>query len=429
MALSISIRADATQFSRTIAGVRVQMSGLAGGMANATAGAISFGASLAKVGLAVGAVGAAMAVAFIKSASQSASSIESLTMQFETLLGSSSAAKKRMEEIKDFAASTPFEVANLSETSKLLQTLGGDLLATGAGLRLVGDAASIAGQPIQEVGLHVGRLFNAITSGTSAGESIARLQELGLISGKVKLEFESLAASQKKGTVATLTSNEALKKLQEVLSKTDGAMVRLSATTEGKLSNMGDAISNLKVAFGTGFNDGLKVALDATNNFLPQLEGKFTKMGKLFGSAINQAVSGDYEMFVQIGVVIGEALIAGAKSVFNVGVSSVIRDGIGGYISAGGRMTGNDTVVKTGQLVSAGINKMMGPGQSMGDTIKEQFGSEGLTTAVKALERMAADSSQKEWAEQLRRQTAATEELVRQGKDATKENMQILFSR
>jgi hypothetical protein len=326
MAISIQIRADATNFTRTIGGVRVQMSGLAGGMANATAGAISFGASMAKAGLAVGAVGAAMAVAFIKSASQSASSIESLTMQFETLLGSSSAAKKRMEEIKDFAASTPFEVANLSETSKLLQTLGGDLLATGAGLRLVGDAASIAGQPIQEVGLHIGRLFNAITSGTSAGESIARLQELGLISGKVKLDFESLAAAQKKGTVATLTSNEALKKLQEVLSKTDGAMVRLSATTEGKLSNMGDAISNLKVAFGTGFNDGLKVALDATNNFLPQLEGKFTKMGKLFGSAIKQAVEGDFKMFAEIGILVAEAIGRGFQDVAGNFLTESMRD-------------------------------------------------------------------------------------------------------
>jgi hypothetical protein len=206
-------------------------------------------------------------------------------------------------------------VANLSETSKLLQTLGGDLLATGAGLRLVGDAASIAGQPIQEVGLHIGRLFNAITSGTSAGESIARLQELGLISGKVKLDFESLAAAQKKGTVATLTSNEALKKLQEVLSKTDGAMERLSRTTEGKMSNMGDAISNLKVAFGTGFNDGLKVALDATNNFLPQLEGKFTKMGKLFGSAIKQAVEGEFKMFAEIGILVAEAIGRGFQDV------------------------------------------------------------------------------------------------------------------
>jgi hypothetical protein len=315
MAISIQIRADATQFSRTIAGVRVQMSGLSGGIANVASGALGLAGSLAKVGIGIGVVGAAMAVAFIKSASESASKIESLTMQFETLLGSTEAAQKRMEEIKDFAASTPFEVANLSETSKLLQTLGGDLLATGAGLRLVGDAASIAGQPIQEVGLHIGRLFNAITSGTSAGESIARLQELGLISGKVKLDFESLAAAQKKGTVATLTSNEALKKLQEVLSKTDGAMERLSRTTEGKMSNMSDAISNLKVAFGTGFNDGFKVALDATNNFLPQLEGKFTKMGKLFGSAIKQAVEGDFKMFAEIGILVAEAIGKGFQDV------------------------------------------------------------------------------------------------------------------
>jgi hypothetical protein len=133
----------------------------------------------------------------------------------------------------------------------------------------------------------------------------------------------------KTGTLYVLemfTSNEALKKLQEVLSKTDGAMVRLSATTEGKLSNMGDAISNLKVAFGTGFNDGLKVALDATNNFLPQLEGKFTKMGKLFGSAIKQAVEGDFKMFAEIGILVAEAIGRGFQDVAGNFLTESMRD-------------------------------------------------------------------------------------------------------
>lgn len=374
MALSISIRADATQFSRTIAGVRVEMSGLSGGIANVASGALGLAASLAKVGIGIGVVGAAMAVAFIKSASESASKIESLTMQFETLLGSTEAAQERMEEIKKFAASTPFEVANLSETSKLLQTLGGDMLATGAGLRLVGDAASIAGQPIQEVGLHIGRLFNAITSGTSAGESIARLQELGLISGKVKLEFESLAAAQKKGAVATLTSNEALKKLQEVLSKTDGAMERLSRTTEGKLSNMGEAINNLKVSFGTGFNKGLVELLDAGGGGLAGLEAGMTKAGKALGMAIKSAVRGDYDMFQQIGVVIGEAMIAGIKATVDVGLSLLLREGIGGYISAGGRQTGNQGVVRVGQAVNLISKGLFGKGMSVEDSLNEHGG-------------------------------------------------------
>jgi hypothetical protein len=194
--------------------------------------------------------------------------------------------------------------------------MGGNLLATGEGLRMVGDAAAISGQPLEEIGLHIGRVFNAITSGTSAGESVARLQELGLITGTVKREFEELAAAQKKGAVATLTSEQALAKLKGILSQTDGAMARLAATTEGKLSNLQDNIGQLQVAFGTGFNDGLRDALDATNNFLPQLQGKFAEAGKFVGDAISEAVEGDTEKFAQIGAFVGTAFFEGFKAVY-----------------------------------------------------------------------------------------------------------------
>lgn len=316
MALTVKIRADASHFKKTIAGIEVQASGLTGVMAKlgGAVGSVGLGAALAAA--AAGAVALGAGLAFIKDASGKAAGIESLTMQFETLLGSADKAKERMAEIKRFAASTPFEVANLSETSKLLQTLGGDLLATGAGLRMVGDAASIAGQPIQEVGLHIGRLFNAITSGTSAGESVARLQELGLMTGKVKLEFEDLAAAQKKGTKPVMDQTAALTLLQSVFAKTAGAMERLSLTTEGKLSNMKDAMDNLKVAFGTGFNTGLKDALDASNNFLPKLESNFARAGSVLGMAISQSVKGNPELFVLAGKVIGEAMMAGIKVAF-----------------------------------------------------------------------------------------------------------------
>ena len=234
-----------------------------------------------------GALIAGMA-SFIKSSSAAASSVESLTTQFTTLLGSATAAKERMEEITEFAASTPFEIQELAATSKLLEVMGGKLISTGDGLRLVGDAAAMAGQPIGEVGLHIGRLFSAITSGTSAGESVNRLQELGLITGATKIQFEELAAAQKKGTAATLTGEQALKALQTVMSKARGGMAALSATTEGKLSNMRDNIDQLKVAFGTGFNIGLKNALDRVNEFLPKMLSKFEIFGLETGKIMIQ---------------------------------------------------------------------------------------------------------------------------------------------
>jgi hypothetical protein len=256
-------------------------------------------------------------VSFVKGSSAAASSVESLTTQFTTLLGSATAAKDRMEEITKFAASTPFEIQELAATSKLLEVMGGKLISTGDGLRLVGDAAAMAGQPIQEVGLHIGRLFSAITSGTSAGESVNRLQELGLITGATKIKFEELAAAQKKGTAATLTGERALKLLQGVMSKAQGGMAALSATTEGKLSNMKDNIDQLKVAFGTGFNDGLKIALDAANTKLPQLMAKFAEFGTLIGKTISDAVNGDLTRFFMIGSMIGEAIGGGLKIAFS----------------------------------------------------------------------------------------------------------------
>jgi hypothetical protein len=307
--LKVKIGADASQFERTMRGVRRDIGGVKSavlGVGAAVGGILAV--NKAFDGMRVAARGA---FEFIKSSSDEAAGIESLTMQFETLLGGVGEAQERMEEITRFAATTPFEIKELAATSKLLQTLGGDMLATGQGLRLVGDAAAIAGQPIGEVGIHIGRLFNAITSGTSAGESVARLQELGLIGGDVKREFEELAKAQKKGSRDALSQAEAMELLQGVMSKTEGAMERLSTTTEGKLSNMKDNVDQLKVAFGTGFNDGLKDALDATNEFLPQLQEKFKTAGQILGSAISEAVEGNSQIFMEIGLLIGEIVKQG----------------------------------------------------------------------------------------------------------------------
>ena len=369
MALTVKIRADASHFKKTIAGVEVQANGLVGVMGKLATSNLAFGAALSVA--AAGAVALGAGLAFIKDASGKAAGIESLTMQFETLLGSAEKAGERMAEIKKFAASTPFEVANLSETSKLLQTLGGDMLATGDGLRMVGYSASIAGQPIQEVGLHIGRLFNAITSGTSAGESVSRLQELGLMTGKVKLQFEALAAAQKKGTKPAMDQTAAMTLLQGVFAKTEGAMERLSQTTEGKLSNMKDSVDNLKVAFGTGFNKGLKSALDATNAFLPQLEGKFASLGSFIGVALKQSVEGDPTLFIETGLFIGDAIMRGIKDTLGVGIVDGILRPIMEDLTTGGFDRSEEAKSRSKNMVNSILGPSIGLKERAGDIASE----------------------------------------------------------
>jgi len=355
--LTVKIKADSSNFEKGVKRVKSELGTLTGAVAG--------------VGVAIGSIWAgvkafqALGDALVDS-SKKAASIESLKTQFETLLGSADAADKRMKDIVKFAATTPYEIEGLAKTSKLLQNLGGDVMATGDGLRLVGDAAAIAGQPIEEVGLHIGRLFNAITSGTSAGESVNRLQELGLIGGDVKRKFEDLAASQKKGAVATLSSAAALNLLQGVMSKTEGAMERLSQTTEGKLSNMKDNVTQLQVAFGEGMNKGVNKGLDALNMGLPQFESRFREAGQMMGNAIADAVNGDADKFVAIGTFIAKLIVAGitpglkyglAELATTAGTTGLKYSGLGGFLGTSGGKRGE--AFDTAQKFTGAVNAKM----------------------------------------------------------------------
>jgi hypothetical protein len=272
---------------------------------------------VAQIGVAAVATGFAAltagVIAFTISSSNAAASTEALTMQFTTLLGSAEAAQERMEEITKFAAETPFEINELADTSRMLQTMGGTLLATGEGLRLVGDAAAMTGRPMNEVGLAIGRVFGAVTSGTSAGEMVNRLQELGLITGNTKRKFDELAAAQKKGDAQVLSSAQALRLLKGVMSQTEGGMAALATTTQGMKSNMADAIFQIKASFGKGINEGLKIALTAINTKLPQMMESFRTFGALIGDTIADAVNGDYARLAMVGSMIGDAIGGGMK--------------------------------------------------------------------------------------------------------------------
>jgi hypothetical protein len=170
------------------------------------------------------------------------------------------------------------------------------------------------------MGLHIGRLFNALTSGTSAGEAVARLQEVGLITGIAKNQFEALAAAQKKGTQPILTQTQALTLLQNVMGQTSGAMAKLSETTEGKLSNMADAVSQFKVAFGEGLNEGVRFGAEAISKGLSGMQDEAKTMGGVFGRAIKDSFQGEYEGLVKIGVAIASAIGAGIKAGFKIAV-------------------------------------------------------------------------------------------------------------
>lgn len=131
------------------------------------------------------------ALAFKKSI-DAAAGMETLQTSFNVLLGSTQAAKTRMQELARFAADTPFELPQVASASRTLETLTKGALSTGRGLTLVGDVASGTGQSFNEVAVTIGRLYDGLQSGRPVGEAMQRLQELGAISGDTRAQIEAL---------------------------------------------------------------------------------------------------------------------------------------------------------------------------------------------------------------------------------------------
>ena len=158
--------------------------------------------------------------------------METLEVQFKTLLGSTQKAKERMKELADFTAKTPFKLPEVAKASRVLQTLTKGALATGEGLRLVGDASASTGADFENLAVWVGRAYDGLQSNRPVGEAMMRMQELGLISGDTRNEIEKL---QKAGK-----GKEAWNVLQSELRKTEGGMADLSLTTAGLESTTSD---------------------------------------------------------------------------------------------------------------------------------------------------------------------------------------------
>lgn len=163
------------------------------------------------------------------------SELETATLQFETLLGSADAAKERVASLFEFAKATPFETGPIIKASRLMQTFGGDALATEANLRLVGDAAAGTSQGIDEIAFWVGRAYAAMQGGQPFGEARMRLQELAILTPEAAAKLTELSDSG-------ASADEMFTVLQDSLGRFGGAMEKQATTFDGLKSTLSDVV-------------------------------------------------------------------------------------------------------------------------------------------------------------------------------------------
>ena len=281
------------------------------------------------------------------------------------------------------------------ETLPILKTLGD--VSMGNAERF--GSLALAFAQTQAAGRLMGQeVLQFINAGFNPLQEISRKTGKSMIELKKAMEDGAISADMVTDAFRSATSQGGL---------FYGALDKGATTTQGKIAKLGDAIMGLKVSFGTGFNEGLKSALDATNTFLPSLESKFAAAGNVLGQALKQAAEGNLETFAQIGILIGEALARGFQDV----TGNLMVEGMRSFLQSGS----SDLSPEKRDLMNRDIDNILGPKRSVKDRASDI--ATGLRDNMKDIERSVTPT----WAEELERNRKLTEQLVSQGKTTNEE--------
>ena len=172
-----------------------------------------------------------------------------------TALGSNSAAKGAMDQIVDFAASTPFQVNELTDSFVKLANRG--FVPTMEQMRQMGDLASSVGKSFDQ-------LTEAILD-AQTGE-FERLKEFGIQASAqgdaVQFTFKGITTEVAKSDKAIQEYLLSLGNLEGV----SGSMEAIAATTGGAISNLQDNVTQLFKSIGESSSGFMNWFIKDLNN-------------------------------------------------------------------------------------------------------------------------------------------------------------------
>ena len=290
--------------------------------------------------------------------------METYATSFEVMTGSAEKAAEVVDELKDIAASTPFEMPELAETTQLLMNYGftaddaldkmqmlGDIsqgsaekmnrIATAYGQMSSAGKVSLedvkqmieAGfNPLQEISESTGEsmesLYDRISAGTiSVDEITASMQRSTSEGGRYfqSMEKQSLTFS---GQMSTLKDN-----VQGLLGNvTSGIFEKLAQDVMPKIN---EVITTVNTAFEEG---GFQGVLDAIGEMSPALDGVITKIQSFSTFLQNLGISP--AAFAGIVAAIGPAITVVGTLVRGIGGISTAISGISTAVSGLGGIKG-----------------------------------------------------------------------------------------
>lgn len=285
-------RADITDLQsglKQVQGQLGQVSGAAGGI-NKT------GFAMTALGTAAGVAGAMLVSKVIQPLTalpalgvKLAAQYEQTQIAFTTMLGSAQEANQFLDELKDFAARTPFELDGLLESAKMMQAFGFEAQEVIPTLESVGDASAALGlgtEGVRRITLALGQMK---AMGRVLTQDLKQLQFAGVPAvqmladsfGKTVPEMQKMISA---GEVASDVAIPMLiKAMQEGTENTKGfggMMEAQSKTFSGVMSTFKD---EAQFALVDGVLPALKMATAALKEMTPIIRPLVGVIGTLIG--------------------------------------------------------------------------------------------------------------------------------------------------
>ena len=216
------------------------------------------------MGLAVGAVAAGMGALAARDLVNTTVEFERLQASLVTVTGSTIEAQQEFDKLQDFAATTPYQLSEVTSAFIKMKAMGLD--ASQESLRSYGNTASAMGKDLNQ-------MIEAVAD-AATGE-FERLKEFGIKASsegdRVKLTFRGVTTEIGKNAAEI---EQYLRRIGEV--DFAGGMERQMDTMGGKLSNLSDAWDKFLFSLGqdTGSIDAAKSSIEGVTAALDGLTVK-----------------------------------------------------------------------------------------------------------------------------------------------------------
>ncbi len=268
--------------------------------------------------------------------------MEDYTTNFTVMLGDAAKAAEKVQQLKEFAASTPFAMEDLAASTQTLLAFGVESEKTQGIMKQLGDISLGNAEKFGRLSTAYGK---ANSMGKLTGETVQQMIEAGfnpllLISEKTGESMVDLQARMSAGKVTVEELNGALETATSTGGQFNDGMKQASLTTSGLISTLKDNFTAMLGKLSQGFSDVLKdTVLPKLIGMVEKLTGyvddnadKFEEFGDKLGDFVDDALDGLmeaiewlidnggdlFDAFTSIGGIIGKLASAIVPAILNV---------------------------------------------------------------------------------------------------------------